>query len=86
MRAIAISLLVCGCAAVTPAAKTVLEVAAPAIVEALTQLVKERWGDDARVDRNTAGCFRASAGVAELVGDDDREYVYVVCRAKAVGR
>ena len=67
-----------------PAAKTVLDLIAPAAIDALTQLVSERWGADAEVDEETAGCFRAAADVAELVGDDDQEYVYVVCRAKAV--
>jgi hypothetical protein len=36
------------------------------------------------VDRDTAGCFRAAADVALLVGDDEHEYVYTVCRAKAL--
>lgn len=80
----AIPILILALAACTPMAKTALEILAPAAIDALTQLVLERWGSNAEVDKETAGCFRAPASVAVLVGDDDLEYVYTVCRAKAL--
>lgn len=74
------------CAAIPPAV-TVLQTIAPAAGEALAQLVRERWGRAAEVDVSTAGCFRTTPECgAEIVGDDDREYEYAVCRAKAVGQ
>lgn len=82
MKSIALAAIVL--TACTPAAQTALEVLAPVAVDALTQLVAERWGSNAEVDTETAGCFRAPASVAVLVGDDDLEFVYAVCRAKAL--
>lgn len=79
-----LSLTACGLFESAPV-KSALDIIAPAAADALTKLVTERWGAGAEVDAETAGCFRAdNERVAELVGDDDLEYVYAVCRAKAV--
>lgn len=74
----------CGCASMAPVALTALEVLSPHAVDALTQLVKERWGSDAVVDVESMGCFRAPEACADIVGDDYREFTYACCRAKAV--
>ncbi len=72
-----------GCGA-GPAALTALEVIAPSAVDAITMLVKERWGSDSEVDTDSLGCYRAPEACAELVGDDYRENVYACCRGKAI--
>lgn len=76
---------VTGCGA-APLAFATLQTLAPTAVDAVTQLVRERWGSDAEVDVPSAGCFEAPDRVADFVGDDDREFVYACCRGKAVPR
>lgn len=71
----------CGTA---PAALTALQLIAPSAVDALTQLVKERWGSEAEVDTESMGCFRAPDACADIVGDDYHEFEYACCRAKPV--
>lgn len=72
------------CATLGAPTKSVLEALAPAAVDALTEAVSNRWGQDAQVDEPSAGCVLAPEGTADVFGDDDEEFVYVTCRAKAV--
>lgn len=81
--AVLILAFVPGCGA-GPAALTALEVIAPSAIDAITDLVKERWGSDAEVDTDSLGCYRAPEACAEIVGDDYRDHVYACCRGKAV--
>ncbi len=70
--------------ACTPGAITALEILAPYAGDALQVLVQERWGPDAECDVETAGCFRTDEQCgAQVVGDDDIDFVYSTCRCKA---
>ncbi len=71
--------------ACTPGAVTALEVLlSPYAGDALATLVQERWGPDAECDVETAGCFRTDEQCgAQLVGDDDIDFVYSTCRCEA---
>lgn len=83
--AFALGVLVTSASSCTPAAKTVFDVLAPFAGDAIGQLVRERWGDDAEVDVETAGCFRTDEQCgAQVVGDDDTEFVYTTCRGEAL--
>lgn len=63
---------------------TALEVLAPVAKDAITMLVQERWGSRAEVDVETASCFRTDEQCgAQLVGDDEIDFVYTTCRGKA---
>lgn len=71
--------------ACTPGAVTALEILAPVAKDALAMLVHERWGSDAEVDVDTASCFRTDEQCgAQVVGDDEIEFVYTTCRGKAI--
>ncbi len=76
--------LALACSCDTPAAQTALDVVAPLAVDALTSLVKQRWGSDAEVDVPTANCVKAPESAADWFGDDDRDFEYITCRGKAV--
>lgn len=82
----ALGMLVTSAASCTPGtAKTVFDVLKPFAGDAIEQLVRERWGDDAEVDIETAGCFRTDEQCgAQVVGDDDIEFVYTTCRGEAL--
>ncbi len=58
-----------------------LEKIAPYGADAISKLVADRWGADAQIV--DPGCFPAADDIADDFGDDDREYVYSVCRAKS---
>jgi len=73
---------VVGCGAAAPAL-TALEVIAPTAVDAITRLVKDRWGSGAEVDIDTAGCVPSPSTDSEWWGDDYEEFVYARCRGKA---
>lgn len=63
--------------------QSALQKLAPKAVEALGNAVVKRWGEEAQVHEGSAGCFPAEDAVADSFGDDDRDFVYIVCRAKA---
>ena len=75
-----------GCALFnSPAAKSALEVIAPNAVDAITKLVKDRWGTDADVDEATTACVPAPPSSSDWFGDDDdEEFEYALCRGKAI--
>ncbi len=78
------ALLLVGCGFLgSPPVRSALEAVAPQAVDALAKAVTGRWGEDAQVDEDSAGCFPAPANTADAFGDDDREYEYVTCRVKA---
>jgi hypothetical protein len=60
-----------------PAAKSALEIVAPIAAEALSDLIRKRYGAD--VDKESAGCY----ALPEFTTDEDG-FDYVLCRAKAV--
>jgi hypothetical protein len=66
------------------AAKSALEVIAPTAVDAITRLVKDRWGSEAEVDIDTAACVPSPRSDSEWWGDDDDDFVYARCRGKAI--
>lgn len=85
-RTIAIALLVAGCASAQPLVMSALEAIGPAAVDALTRAVLDEYGDDAHLVMESAGCFPVSdvsaEALADLVGDDQQEFVYVACRVR----
>ncbi len=76
--------LLTGCGALMPTIKSLLEVVGPMAVDALAKEVLTRWGEDGVIDQETAGCFPVLGleAVRDFMGDDDEEFVYIVCRAK----
>ena len=82
---LATAALLCIVGACTPAAQSALNVIAPLAVDAITMLVRDRWGADAEVDRATAACIPAPPSAADWFGDDDdHDFEYATCRGKAV--
>lgn len=65
-------------------AQNVLREIAPSAVDAITQLVQDRWGADAEVDKSTTTCVVAPPSSPDWFGDDEGEYVYALCRGKAL--
>ncbi len=65
-------------------AQHVLREIAPSAVDAITQLVHDRWGSDAKVDTTTTTCVVAPPSSPDWFGDDEGEYVYALCRGKAL--
>jgi hypothetical protein len=58
----------------------------PAAIDALSQAVLAEHGDDAQLMMESAGCFPVSEisaeNLANLVGDDELDYVYIACRVR----
>lgn len=76
-----LGLVACG----SPAVRTALDlVTSPAVVDAVTWLVRDRWGSDAEVDVDTVACAESPKSCAFEFGDDYEEFVYLTCRGKAV--
>lgn len=74
-----------GCALLeSQPAKSALEVLADDGVDAITRLVKDRWGSDAEADTRTMACVPAPPSSADWWGDDDNEFEYALCRGKAI--
>ncbi len=75
-----------GCALLeSPPVKSALEVLAPNAVDAITRLVKDRWGSDAEADTDSMACVPAPSSSADWFGDDDEnDFEYALCRGKAV--
>jgi len=67
-----------------PNIKDALMSIAPMAVDALAKEVVGRWGEDGTIDQDSAGCFPVLGleAVRDFMGDDDDEFVYIVCRAK----
>ncbi len=65
-------------------AQNALKVIAPHAVDAITQLVQDRWGAGAEVDTTTTTCVVAPPSAPDWFGDDEGEYVYALCRGKAL--
>ena len=82
----ALLLLLQGCAAVQPLATTALKAIGPAAIDTLSQVVLEEHGEDATIVMESAGCFPVSdlttENLANLVGDDEIDYVYISCRVR----
>lgn len=64
-----------GLGAAGPAAKSALELVAPLAADALSELIRSRYGTEA--DKESAGCY----ALPEFVTDEDG-FEYVICRAK----
>jgi len=67
-----------------PSIDKALHFIAPMAVDALAKEVVDRWGEDGVIDQSSAGCFPVLGleAVRDFMGDDDDEFVYIVCRAK----
>lgn len=75
--ACALIVAACGAFGAGTAARSALDIVAPIAAEALSELIRSRYGTEA--DKESAGCY----ALPEFTTDEDG-FEYVLCRAKPV--